>query len=581
MLATARARAARRTSCTSSGSPCSRSTRACCRAARAARAHRPRRPAARAAPAASARRSGALYERVDAVVVHSEHGRARLVDELGVDPAQGARDPARRLRAPAPSSEPDAAAARARRASTGRSCCSSACCARTRASTCCSRPGAGSTGAELWVVGMPRMDIGRAARRGAARRALRRALRRRRASSPALFRARRPRRAALPRDRPVGRAVHRARVRHAAAAERRRRLPARSRRRRRRARRARATRRRCARRSRALLDDAARASASRRRRAARARRALRLGRDRRRAPRALRAPWREPRVSAAKARSSGSAPALLVYTQVGYPLLLAGARARAATAAPAAGAAAAPEPHGLADRRRPRRGRVIAAKVANALALDWPRERLESSSPCDGSPDDTAARARAAGADLVLELPARRQDPRAGRRVRGAARRRCSRSPTPTRCGSPARCARSSRPFADPRGRLRLRPGRVRQRGRHQPGGPLLALRDVAARAASRALASVTGRQRRDLRRAPRGLRRGRPGHGPRPLVPVQHRQARLARGLRAGGAGDREDGPDDRGRVRAQAADDEPRLADRRCAAGCSTRAATRRSTR
>ncbi len=29
-----------------------------------------------------------LYERVDAVVVHSEHGRARLVGELGVDPAR-------------------------------------------------------------------------------------------------------------------------------------------------------------------------------------------------------------------------------------------------------------------------------------------------------------------------------------------------------------------------------------------------------------------------------------------------------------------------------------------------------------
>ena len=46
-------------------------------------------------------------------------------------------------------------------------------------------------------------------------------------------------------------------------------------------------------------------------------------------------------------------------------------------------------------------------------------------------------------------------------------------------------------------------------------------------------------RQRRDLRDAPRGLHRGRPGHGPRPVVPVQHGQARLARGLRAGGARD------------------------------------------
>jgi len=48
---------------------------------------------------------------------------------------------------------------------------------------------------------------------------------------------------------------------------------------------------------------------------------------------------------------------------------------------------------------------VIAAKVANALALDWPRERLEVVVCSDGSTDDTAPCARAAGADLVLDLP--------------------------------------------------------------------------------------------------------------------------------------------------------------------------------
>ncbi len=48
---------------------------------------------------------------------------------------------------------------------------------------------------------------------------------------------------------------------------------------------------------------------------------------------------------------------------------------------------------------------VIAAKVANALALDYPRERLEVVVACDGCSDETAAAARAAGADLVLELP--------------------------------------------------------------------------------------------------------------------------------------------------------------------------------
>jgi cellulose synthase/poly-beta-1,6-N-acetylglucosamine synthase-like glycosyltransferase len=48
---------------------------------------------------------------------------------------------------------------------------------------------------------------------------------------------------------------------------------------------------------------------------------------------------------------------------------------------------------------------VIAAKVANALALDYPRERLQIVVASDGSADATAERARAAGADLVLELP--------------------------------------------------------------------------------------------------------------------------------------------------------------------------------
>jgi len=48
---------------------------------------------------------------------------------------------------------------------------------------------------------------------------------------------------------------------------------------------------------------------------------------------------------------------------------------------------------------------VIEAKVANALALDYPRDRLEIIVASDGSGDATAERAREAGADLVLELP--------------------------------------------------------------------------------------------------------------------------------------------------------------------------------
>lgn len=49
----------------------------------------------------------------------------------------------------------------------------------------------------------------------------------------------------------------------------------------------------------------------------------------------------------------------------------------------------------------------IAAKVANALALEYPRDRLQLIVASDGSADATVERARAAGADLVLDLPRR------------------------------------------------------------------------------------------------------------------------------------------------------------------------------
>jgi len=96
---------------------------------------------------------------------------------------------------------------------------------------------------------------------------------------------------------------------------------------------------------------------------------------------------------------------LLVYAQVGYPVLL-WLLARLRRPGPPA---TAPELDLLpsvslvvaAHAEEP----VIAAKVANALALDYPRERLEVIVACDGSPDATPALAREAGADVVLELP--------------------------------------------------------------------------------------------------------------------------------------------------------------------------------
>jgi glycosyltransferase involved in cell wall biosynthesis len=48
---------------------------------------------------------------------------------------------------------------------------------------------------------------------------------------------------------------------------------------------------------------------------------------------------------------------------------------------------------------------VIANRVANLRSLDYPADRLQVIVACDGSPDETPERARAAGADLVLELP--------------------------------------------------------------------------------------------------------------------------------------------------------------------------------
>jgi cellulose synthase/poly-beta-1,6-N-acetylglucosamine synthase-like glycosyltransferase len=48
---------------------------------------------------------------------------------------------------------------------------------------------------------------------------------------------------------------------------------------------------------------------------------------------------------------------------------------------------------------------VIADKVANALALDYPRDRIETIVSSDGSSDGTPEAASEAGADLVLDLP--------------------------------------------------------------------------------------------------------------------------------------------------------------------------------
>jgi cellulose synthase/poly-beta-1,6-N-acetylglucosamine synthase-like glycosyltransferase len=96
---------------------------------------------------------------------------------------------------------------------------------------------------------------------------------------------------------------------------------------------------------------------------------------------------------------------LLVYTHAGYPLVLRLIallrRRRPAPPAPA---------------EAPRVSLVVAAydeeaviadRVRNALALDYPRDRLEVIVASDGSSDRTVELAREAGADVVLDLERR------------------------------------------------------------------------------------------------------------------------------------------------------------------------------
>jgi hypothetical protein len=100
--------------------------------------------------------------------------------------------------------------------------------------------------------------------------------------------------------------------------------------------------------------------------------------------------------------------ALLAWAQALYGPFLALLR-RFAPAAQAEAPAGAAHPHVSLIVAAYREEAVIEAKVRNALALDWPRERLELIVAVDGgadpAADGTAERARAAGADQVLELP--------------------------------------------------------------------------------------------------------------------------------------------------------------------------------
>jgi cellulose synthase/poly-beta-1,6-N-acetylglucosamine synthase-like glycosyltransferase len=94
--------------------------------------------------------------------------------------------------------------------------------------------------------------------------------------------------------------------------------------------------------------------------------------------------------------------ALIVWTQLGYALALALLARFAGRASEPSGG---PLPKLSLIVAAHDEQSVIAAKLENALALDYPRELLELIVACDGCSDATATRAREAGADVVLELP--------------------------------------------------------------------------------------------------------------------------------------------------------------------------------
>ena len=199
---------------------------------------------------------------------------------------------------------------------------------------------------------------------------------------------------------------------------------------------------------------------------------------------------------------------LLVYTHAGYPAALAaldrvrGVRGGRGDAGPGAqsGAGAGEASRPVSDHDLPgvsiivaayAEEAVIAERVANLRAVDYPAAKLEVIVACDGSPDATAQRARDAGADLVLELPrggkVRAQD--AG--VRHARHEITAFSDANVTWEHDA-LRRLVQPFADPQvgyvcGQVRF----VNERGTNQEG--LYWRYEMAVRALESRLASVTG----------------------------------------------------------------------------------------
>jgi cellulose synthase/poly-beta-1,6-N-acetylglucosamine synthase-like glycosyltransferase len=99
---------------------------------------------------------------------------------------------------------------------------------------------------------------------------------------------------------------------------------------------------------------------------------------------------------------------LLVYTHLGYPLVLwalARSRGHKANGGRSADRDDEPLPSVSLIVAAHDEEEVIERKVRDALAQDYPRDRLEVIVAVDGSTDRTADVAREAGADQVLDLP--------------------------------------------------------------------------------------------------------------------------------------------------------------------------------
>ncbi len=93
----------------------------------------------------------------------------------------------------------------------------------------------------------------------------------------------------------------------------------------------------------------------------------------------------------------------LIYTQVGYGVVLA-LLSRALPHRRAVAGSLEPLPRVSVIVAAYAEEEVIAARVGNLRAQEYPADRLQIVIACDGSPDATAERARSAGADVVLEL---------------------------------------------------------------------------------------------------------------------------------------------------------------------------------